>query len=173
MLKGKLCSIRYFNENDLQHYLEMVCRVDNRGDQFPHRVKSPVNIRKEFMENGFSKDDYERLLIVGKNNIVEGEIVHFTIRTPHTREIGYWLFDENSRGQGYVSESVQLLSDYLFRSRPINRLEIIASIENKGSKRVAEKAGFRYEGTLRQYLFMGGKYHDSCVCSLLRDDWTY
>ncbi|AMP11450.1 acetyltransferase family protein [Collimonas arenae] len=123
------------------------------------------------MENGFSQDDYERLLIIGENNVVVGEIVHFKIRTPYTREIGYWLFDENFRGRGYVSEAVQLLADHLFRSRPINRIEIIASSENDGSKRVAEKAGFRFEGVLRQYVFMGGKYHDSCVYSLLRDEW--
>ncbi|AMP01556.1 hypothetical protein CAter10_4120 [Collimonas arenae] len=36
---------------------------------------------------------------------------------------------------------------------------------------MAEKAGFRFEGVLRQYVFMGGKYHDSCVYSLLRDEW--
>lgn len=172
MLDGKLCRIRHVREGDLSRYIELVSKLDNRGDYFPNWIKSPTNLRKEFFENGFSKDDYERLLIVGDDDAIVGEIVHFNIRTTYTREIGYWLFDENDRGRGYVTEAVKLLVDYLFRSRTINRLEILMASENVGSERVAQKSGFQKEGMLRQAFFMGGRYRDSYVYSMLREEWA-
>ena len=42
---------------------------------------------------------------------------------------------------------------------------------NLPSKKVIDKCGFTYEGTLREYFFRNGKYEDRMYHSILRREW--
>jgi RimJ/RimL family protein N-acetyltransferase len=50
----------------------------------------------------------------------------------------------------------------------LNRLEIVAAVENIPSQRVAEKAGAIREGIARSRLFLNGRFHDAAVFSFAR-----
>ncbi|MCI72374.1 putative N-acetyltransferase, partial [Trifolium medium] len=50
------------------------------------------------------------------------------------------------------------------------RLEALVDVENVGSQRVLEKAGFQKEGVLRKYWFMKGKSRDVIMFSYLSTD---
>lgn len=63
-------------------------------------------------------------------------------------EIGYWLHHA-AEGNGYVSEAVQLITDYLFDSLHAQRVEIRCDIRNTRSAAVARRLGFVEEGSLR------------------------
>ena len=41
---------------------------------------------------------------------------------------------------------------------------------NAGSRGVLEKAGFTYEGTMRNGIYKNGKVHSYCIYSLLREE---
>jgi ribosomal-protein-serine acetyltransferase len=85
-------------------------------------------------------------------------------------EIGYWL-DGEHQGQGIVAAAVSALVDHAFARMGLNRLEIRTDVENGASRAVAERLGFRYEGTLRQaYRITGERYSDDAVYSLLASD---
>ena len=43
--------------------------------------------------------------------------------------------------------------------------------DNKPSKRVIEKCGFTYEGTLRDYFYMNGDYVGRLYFSMLRNEF--
>ena len=49
----------------------------------------------------------------------------------------------------------------------MERLEAIVDVENVGSQRVLEKAGFQREGVLRKYMILKGKTRDLVIFSLL------
>ena len=57
-------------------------------------------------------------------------------------EIGYWLA-EPYWGRGYVSEAAKAMLDALLQFKPDARPISSAMLENEGSIRVLEKAGFR------------------------------
>ena len=84
-------------------------------------------------------------------------------------EIGYWTAAQ-ARGRGVMRRAVRLLSIWAFGSLGLARLEILVSPENRGSRRVAEAAGFTHEGRLRSYRDLKGRRRDYDVFSLLPDD---
>lgn len=63
-------------------------------------------------------------------------------------EIGYWRRTRFA-GQGYITEAVRGISDFAFDALDANRVEIRSDSLNHRSAKVAERAGFRLEGELR------------------------
>ena len=84
--------------------------------------------------------------------------------------MGYALFRRENCGRRIMSKSLLLFSAYLFEVEAIRRLCLITDRNNFASQRVAEKCGYRHEGTLRQSLFLRGDYRDCKLYSLLRDE---
>jgi RimJ/RimL family protein N-acetyltransferase len=85
-------------------------------------------------------------------------------------ELGYWMAPE-SRRRGIGTRAVRLLCDWAFESLPLERIEIHAEPENLPSRRVAEAAGFRFEGILRSYFVNKGRRRDAASYSLLRGEF--
>lgn len=59
-------------------------------------------------------------------------------------EVGYWL-ERGARGRGIATRALRLVSDWACGDLGV-RLLLQADVRNAGSRRVAEKAGFRYVG---------------------------
>jgi RimJ/RimL family protein N-acetyltransferase len=83
-----------------------------------------------------------------------------------TAEIGYWTAPW-ARGRGVMTSAVRLLAAWGFREFELRRIELVIAVENEGSNRVAEKAGFTKEGVLRQYRENKGIWRDHYMWSLL------
>jgi RimJ/RimL family protein N-acetyltransferase len=66
-------------------------------------------------------------------------------------EIGYWV-RSSREGQGYVTEAVKALTQVAFAILHAQRLIIRCDARNLRSARVAERAGYRLEATLRREL---------------------
>lgn len=84
-------------------------------------------------------------------------------------EVGFWTAKEH-RGRGYMTETVLGLARWAFTDLACTRLEWRAEVGNKGSRGVAEKAGFTVEGVLRAGLPNKGVLRDCWVGSLLPSD---
>ena len=59
-------------------------------------------------------------------------------------EVGYWL-ERSARGRGVATRALRLVSDWACRDQGV-RLLLQADVRNTASRRVAEKAAFRYVG---------------------------
>jgi ribosomal-protein-serine acetyltransferase len=81
----------------------------------------------------------------------------------------YWV-RTGSTGQGVATVATRLLSRFGFERLGLQRVEIIMSVDNAASARVAEKAGALYEGTLRNRLNLHGAAHDGKLYSLVPSD---
>ncbi len=82
-------------------------------------------------------------------------------------EIGYWLHTAHT-GQGYMTEAVGVLTRMLCQTVGVRRMQIRTDTKNQKSRRVAELAGFEFEGVLRSdALAIGGGLRDTCVFSLV------
>lgn len=64
-------------------------------------------------------------------------------------EIGYWVRTA-VQGQGYITEAVVFLTDYLFDHLNAERVEIRCDTRNQRSAAVAERAGYTLEATFRR-----------------------
>jgi RimJ/RimL family protein N-acetyltransferase len=107
------------------------------------------------------------LAIVDRAGSLAGAIGLTSFAWPHLRaEVGYWVARE-ARGRGVGTTAVRLLSRWALRDLGLARIELLANPENEASVRLALRAGFRREGTLRAYRRRHGEAEDLEMFSLL------
>lgn len=80
--------------------------------------------------------------------------------------LGYWI-RSSAAGQGVATRATRLTADFGFRQAGFQRLEILASVDNIASQRVAEKAGALREGMLRRRLNIRGIMQDAILFSMI------
>ena len=83
--------------------------------------------------------------------------------------IGYWL-SKTHQGKGTMTLATKTLIEYGFDTLDLNRIELKIASKNSKSKSIAERLGFKKEGTLRQDEYLNGKYHDYDIFSFLKSD---
>ncbi len=83
--------------------------------------------------------------------------------------LGYWL-RADATGFGYATRAVRLVAAYGFEQMELHRVEILMSVENEPSRRVAERAGATYEGILRGRLLLEGRHHDVHSYAIINGD---
>jgi RimJ/RimL family protein N-acetyltransferase len=84
-------------------------------------------------------------------------------------EIGYGV-RADQRNKGYASEALGAVARWMLTEAGLQRAWLTANTDNLASVRVAEKAGFRREGTLRRAGLEDDGLHDLAVFSLLDDE---
>ena len=85
-----------------------------------------------------------------------------------TAELGYYIAEEYW-GRGLMTHAVQQACQYVFNNSDIIRIYAEPFAYNTASCRVLEKAGFQYEGTLRNNAIKNGKIIDMRLYALLKD----
>lgn len=88
-----------------------------------------------------------------------GGVIYGAMRGGH---IGYWI-DQNFANRGFTTQAVELLTQYAFEELNLHRVEINCRPENAASRRVAQKAGYVYEGERPRYLHIDGNWRDHVV----------
>ena len=90
--------------------------------------------------------------------------------TNASASIGYWTAPAH-RGRGIATAATRVAMATAFQRTPIERLTLFHAIENPGSCRVAERAGFLLEGSLRRsWRYHDGQLHDEHLHAALRAD---
>ena len=171
MLTGKSIKLRLFTEADLAELADLDADIAARGESVPVALHPLAEMRQQFQETGWWSQDQGRLAIVEGRDRLVGAIAFFRPSpTLAGYEVGYVIFRPADRGHGYVSEALALFSAYLFAAKPIERLQLGMFTGNTASRRVAEKCGYRFEGTQRHGGFLRGEHHDRETFSLLRGE---
>ena len=86
-------------------------------------------------------------------------------------EIGYCL-SRRLWGQGIMTEALRAVSLYLFDSIGFHRVMLRHDRENPASGRVMQKAGFRYEGCMKEAARRrDGTWADLCLYGATRADF--
>jgi len=88
-------------------------------------------------------------------------------RANRRANLGYWVRTSTQR-HGVATRATKLLADWAFDQTDFNRLEVVCSVRNLASQRVAERAGARKEGVLRSRLLLNGEFHDAILYAIIR-----
>jgi len=166
LLEGKNVNLRIVEREDLPLATEWMNNPEFMGEFVP----SIQRTREEFEKFGSSLFAPKLFFIEKKDGSKIGLMNYFNsyLGMGELLEIGYFL-SPSERGKGYCTEAVQLMVDYLFLSMDVSRVQITLSVRNKASERVAEKAGFTREGTIRKT--SRGERRDTYLYSILREEW--
>ncbi len=107
-------------------------------------------------------------VVVGRVGI-ESDRLRFRVKS---FSLDYYLGEAWAR-QGYMTEALERVLDYLFAQRGAELVSARAFTENAASLGILEKLGFTREGTLRRGV---RTYEDKCfddaLFSLLREEWA-
>ncbi|MBQ5315959.1 MAG: GNAT family N-acetyltransferase [Oscillospiraceae bacterium] len=119
----------------------------------------------------YERDDYYRWAVTLKDGECIGQIAYFMVDSKnHFAEIEYCIgaaFQKN----GYATEAAKAVIAYGFDSIGLHKVQICCKTINTKSRRVIEKCGLTYEGTLRDYFFMDGEYVGRMYFSILKGEY--
>ena len=85
------------------------------------------------------------------------------------REVGYWV-RSSLTGRGIATNATRQICRLAFDTHGLHRLEILTSVENLASQRVAEKAGAIREGILKERFLLNNIRHDCVLFAILNAD---
>lgn len=90
---------------------------------------------------------------------------------PGKAEIRLVIGDKNYWKEGYGAEIIELITYFGFDRLNLNRIYLDYTADNKEAGMAYEKAGYIYEGTLREDVYRNGRYHDRIRMAILRKDY--
>ena len=73
--------------------------------------------------------------------------------------LGYSI-DAQQQGKGLMQEYLQPCMDFVFQEIGLHRIQASYMTSNQRSGKLLEKLGFEKEGIAKQYLKIGGQWHD-------------
>jgi ribosomal-protein-alanine N-acetyltransferase len=74
-------------------------------------------------------------------------------------------------GKGLAFEASQQIINFGFSSLPVHRIFAETISENTRARLLAERLGMKLEGELRQNRFFRGRWWNTLIYSILRDEW--
>jgi ribosomal-protein-alanine N-acetyltransferase len=83
--------------------------------------------------------------------------------------IGYWVGEPYAR-RGYMTEALNAVRAHAFGPMDLSRLEAACLPENRASRALLERCGFKYEGVAQSYLQINGRWRNHVLYAALRSD---
>jgi ribosomal-protein-alanine N-acetyltransferase len=84
--------------------------------------------------------------------------------------LGYWMGQQYA-GRGLMTEAVGTAIPFVFDTLGLHRIHAAFIPDNKASRRVLEKNGFKEEGFAENYLQIDGKWADHVLFGLTREHY--
>ena len=109
---------------------------------------------------------YEFIILDAKDGTIIGGCGLSIDKKNRRANLGYWV-RTNRTGEGIATAATLLLAKWGFEVLKLVRVEILVPTGNERSLRVAEKAGARREGILRNRVNIHDRMHDAVMYSLL------
>jgi ribosomal-protein-serine acetyltransferase len=168
------CRLRLLEEADAEELYALVeANRDRLARWMPWAAGQTLDGTLEFIRltrRQVADNDGLQAAIVRDERIAGVVGFHHVDWQNRSTSIGYWL-DERQEGRGIMTLAVRALVDHALLVWGLNRVEIRAARENRRSRAIAERLGFREEGVLREAERVGERYLDSVVYGMLASTW--
>jgi RimJ/RimL family protein N-acetyltransferase len=159
--------LRPVRAEDAALYERFYSTPDDLGEFNWLGFRSMVASRQRLEENGFLTPEGGHLVVVLPDDTAVRFVSWYEARygtNSHAWGIGISLVPDK-RGRGIGTLAQRQISEYLFATTPVNRVEADTEVDNVAERRSLTKAGFIEEGILR-----GGRWRDVVMFSRLRSD---
>ncbi len=128
-----------------------------------HRsIQDTKNYIKDYIFGYYSKgipEPFGISLMENPEKIIGTVGCFWTSKQAKAMELAYALAEEHW-GQGLVAEASQAVMKYCFQEFGLKRIQARCKVENQGSRRIMEKVGMVFEGTMRAAIFHRERYWD-------------
>lgn len=159
---------------DYENMYEYACRTDVTKylTWSPHQNSDYTREYLEYISTKYSLGEFYDWAVINKYDQKMIGTCGFTRFDFHSNnaEIGYVL-NPQYWNQGYATEAVRAVIDFGFRKIGLSRIEAKYIEGNDASKRVMERVGMTYEGTMRSALLVKDEYKNIGICSILLNEY--
>ena len=150
------------NKDFLQEWLEW--------PKFYHEEKNVIDYVSSIIDR-FNNDE-EYVYDIYYNDEFTGCIGLQNISKMDNRcEIGYWL-SKKYNGKGIMTSAVKAILEYAFNELNFHKVSILCAPLNHKSNAIIKRCGLELEAVLRENELLNGKYIDSNLYSVLKDEWN-
>lgn len=172
-IDGKTIALTPKNQEHIETYARWINSEKVRMFSRNEVPRSVDEIKKWFEPKGdgpkedigfeiWHKEDQKLIGFGGLNNI--NYFHSFANLYMEIGETEYW-------NQGIATEATKLITEYGFLELNMNKIYVEIFSPNIGSLKAAKKAGFIPEATLKQQVYVEGRYVDIERFYLLKDEW--
>ncbi|WP_068617717.1 GNAT family N-acetyltransferase [Paenibacillus tuaregi] len=166
----RLCAIQ--PEDWEGHYINRFDTPARRLLECAVELPPTVSEAKAFAEN-FSEFSSNRLMFTiesldGEN--VGGVNLNSIDERNGTFSLGIQI-DRDYRGKGYGTRAVHILLKYAFFERRLNKFNDYVLEGNEASAAMLRNVGCIQEGVRRQVFYTNGRYYDSILFGLTKDEY--
>jgi ribosomal-protein-alanine N-acetyltransferase len=164
--------LRRFKESDAKELYEGF--INQEGFlYYAHKEKRTLEDEiaslKDIDEKYENLEYYNWLIALKDDGIIIGAINLNVDNFNESVEFNYAI-DERFKGNGYMTEALNLVKDFCLDEIKVNRFYGGCEINNIGSKRVMEKCGLTYEGTLKSHIKLRDGYHDMLLYAIVQNE---
>jgi RimJ/RimL family protein N-acetyltransferase len=155
---------------------ELALLADNRriadnlrdGFPFPYSLKDAL----EWLNIILPENNPPRFFAITIDKQIVGSIGIVTKTDIYRKkfEIGYFISEE-FWGKGIATKAIKVATSYAFRDFDIVRIYAEPFADNLASRRALENAGFKHEATLKNYVIKNGIIKDSCIYTVLKEEY--
>lgn len=165
--------LREWKEDDIESLARIANNkkiFDNLRDAFPHPYT--FEDARNYISRVTNDDKTSKIFAIEVDGKIAGNIGIFFKQDIYRKnaEIGYFLAEE-WWGKGVMTKVIRAVVDYSFENFDIVRIYAEPFAENVGSRKVLEKVGFRLEAVLKNDVIKNGIIQDSCIYSLLKEEF--
>lgn len=133
--------------------------------------QTPETIREFVTAMRSSLDDYLFAIVRIESGEHVGNIKVGAINRVHQHcEVGYFIGDREMWGKGIATEAIRLATQFAFERLGMHRAQAVVDVDNPASAKALERVGYKKEGTLREKLFMDGRWNDQLLYGILAAD---
>lgn len=152
---------QWLNDQDVTRWMQ--------NGIFPNSAESMLDY---YQHTAVSRSEMVLAIVLKEDDRHIGNIgLHNIHPIFHSAEIGILIGEKDIWGKGYGTEAISTLAAHAFRRMNLNRVSAGAVVQNIGSIRAFEKAGFSREGISRQIYYCEAQYVDCVQLGLLRCEW--
>ncbi|WP_271814798.1 GNAT family N-acetyltransferase [Clostridium beijerinckii] len=167
--------LRQFEYTDDENMLKYWVSDPEIQSLYSEPVYSTMQEVKELLDKyigSYDKSDYYRWAVILKEtNECIGQIAYFLVDNNNNfAEIEYCIGSLFQR-KGFATEATKAVIKYGFDKINLHKVQICHKSINIASRKVIEKCGFVYEGTLRDFFYQNGEYIDRLYYSILKDEF--
>jgi RimJ/RimL family protein N-acetyltransferase len=134
----------------------------------------PINLvfEEAFIQNA-TMNDLRLVMVVRETDKPIGVVglQDLDVRSRHA-SFGILIGAKEEWDKGHGTEATRLVVQHAFDTMNLNRVWLRVYEYNPRGQRTYEKVGFLKEGVLRQDNFREGRYWDTIIMGLLREDWN-
>jgi RimJ/RimL family protein N-acetyltransferase len=170
-LRGDRVFLRGFRPDEVELALERMQSIPASELDAQERLE-----RRERIERSGRREGWEIMLAIESDGRLVGDVQARCPRFALPRgvwELGIELWDDTDRGKGLGTQTVALLSGYLFEREDAIRVQATTDVDNAPMRGVLERLGFGFEGVLRGFMpDPDGPPHDYAMYGVTQTGWA-